>query len=604
MFHLIRKQFTSVINAVGRAPWWVIVLIGVAGFALGVYLVSRPLTSLATLGIVIGLAFIVTGVGELLRDDRATVGRSVTIIASAEVVFGLAVIVWLGRSIDLLPFAVAIALIGGGGLRLARAIRGTIDERLAAALFAVTDIIFGVLAWQWPDVTLIVVAIVFGIRMVFFGLSLAWSGLIQRFRPNAQRNNAKPRQRGRSRVFGRAVMAFTALFFALVTSGIVAYINGHAPFADSFYDPPDDVPGEPGQLIRYEPFTRDVPDGATAWRILYTTTRNEGEPAVASGIVMIPNVAPPGSLPIIAWAHGTTGFDESCAPSILDEPFVAGALPAKQVVLDHGWALVATDYVGLGTAGPHPYLIGQGEGRSVLDAIRAARQLDGIALSEQTVVWGHSQGGHAALWTGQLASTYAPDAGVIGVVAMAPAADVIGLVDWLPGVVGGSVFSSFVAAAYTAIYPDVTWEENIIPSARTLVREMSRRCLSEPGVLASVLTALSIERDREIFRGNPATGALGARLAENVPTGAIDAPVLIAQGGADTLVALVVQDGYAAARCADGWNLTYRVYDGEDHLSLVADESPLIPDLLAWTVERFNGVGQLPDCLPPVARLE
>lgn len=70
--------------------------------------------------------------------------------------------------------------------------------------------------------------------------------------------------------------------------------------------------------------------------------------------------------------------------------------------------IVATDYVGLGTAGPHPYLIGQGEARSLLDSVRAARQMPGLSLEPETVIWGHSQGGHAALWAGTLAPTYAP----------------------------------------------------------------------------------------------------------------------------------------------------------------------------------------------------
>ena len=83
---------------------------------------------------------------------------------------------------------------------------------------------------------------------------------------------------------------------------------------------------------------------------------------------------------MVAWAHGTTGFAQPCAPSLLPEPFTAGAMPALDEVLDRGWILVATDYVGLGTAGPHPYLIGQGEGRSVLDAMKAAHQLRTVDL--------------------------------------------------------------------------------------------------------------------------------------------------------------------------------------------------------------------------------
>jgi hypothetical protein len=65
---------------------------------------------------------------------------------------------------------------------------------------------------------------------------------------------------------------------------------------------------------------------------------------------------------------------------------VAGAFHLTDQVLDDGWALVATDYVGLGTESPHPYLIGQGEGRSVLDAVRAARLIDEADLSDQTVL--------------------------------------------------------------------------------------------------------------------------------------------------------------------------------------------------------------------------
>lgn len=128
------------------------------------------------------------------------------------------------------------------------------------------------------------------------------------------------------------------------------------------------------------------------------------------GVVVAP--AQPGEepLPVIAWVHGTTGSARTCAPSVLKDPFGAGAFFALDQVIDHGWALVATDYIGLGTEGLHPYLIGQGEARSVLDAVRAAHQVEAVDLADQTIVWGHSQGGHAALWTGMLAPTYAPDA--------------------------------------------------------------------------------------------------------------------------------------------------------------------------------------------------
>src|SRR5690606_16207382 len=185
----------------------------------------------------------------------------------------------------------------------------------------------------------------------------------------------------------------------------------------------------------------------------------------------------------------TTG----CAPSLLEEPFVAGGMPirAYEEALDAGWAIVATDYTGLGTGGDHPYLIGQGEGRSVLDAIRAARALEQASLGDDTVLWGHSQGGHAALWAGGIAGTYAPELDLAGVAAMAPASDLPEFLSAVSQSLVGGVFGSFVLAAYEAEYPDVHACDYVRPGARIALEEMSRRCLTDPATLVSVATTLS-----------------------------------------------------------------------------------------------------------------
>jgi acetyl esterase/lipase len=357
------------------------------------------------------------------------------------------------------------------------------------------------------------------------------------------------------------------------------------------------LPQQPGVLLNSEPFLRGVPAGAQAWRLLYTTTRNDTTPAVASAIVVAPTNPPPGPRPIIAWAHGTTGFAEGCAPSLAPDPFGSGALFILDRVIEQGWVLVATDYVGLGTAGPHPYLIGQGEGRSVLDAVRAAYQLTQVRLADQVVVWGHSQGGHAALWTGMLASSYAPDLHVLGVAALAPASDLVGLVDDLPNVTGGSVFAAYVVAAYTQVYSDVNFSTYVRPAAQVLVQEMSQRCLSEPGVFVSVLTALSLTRDPDIFALDPASGPFGERLEQNRPTAPIPVPLFIAQGLADRLVLPTVQQTYVAGRCAAGQALEYRTYAARDHVGLVAADSPLVQDLLDWTQARLRGAPPSSTCV-------
>jgi pimeloyl-ACP methyl ester carboxylesterase len=314
---------------------------------------------------------------------------------------------------------------------------------------------------------------------------------------------------------------------------------------------------------------------------------------VASALVVVPSAKVRDGIPVIAWAHGTTGAAPGCAPTVID-PFESGAFFNLDQVLDNGWAFVATDYVGLGTASPHPYLIGQGEGRSVLDSVRAAHQLTDVTLGDDTVVWGHSQGGHAALWTGILAPTYAPDVKVHGVAALAPASNLPGLIDNLGNVTGGELFASYVIDSYSRIYPDVTYREYVRAGAQPIVREMAGRCLAEKSTLLSVLTITSL--DKTIWNDDPNRGAFAARLQQNIPSGRIAAPLLIGQGGADSLVVPSAQDAYVKARCDAGQQVDYRTYAGRDHVPLVEPDSPAIPELVQWTKDRLAGAAPKNTC--------
>src|SRR5690606_18272630 len=152
--------------------------------------------------------------------------------------------------------------------------------------------------------------------------------------------------------------------------------------------------GAPGTLLAVEPYFRDVPEAADAWRILYTTTRIDDTQAVASAVVMAPKGAL-GPLDASGWAHGTKGVAPGCAPSV-EWPFAD--VPAVDDLLAEGWAYVATDYVGLGTKGGHAYLVGEDAARAVMDSLRAAQAMEAVEIGARSVVWGHSQGGNSALW--------------------------------------------------------------------------------------------------------------------------------------------------------------------------------------------------------------
>lgn len=470
----------------------------------------------------------------------------------------------------------------GGGADVVAGIAGLAEQRLATVLRGATSIVLGLLALAWPDVTLLVVAVVFGVRTVLVGLShlwVAWRG---------DRVEARP---ARSvHLLGTSV----ALVAALALGSASLAIHRSVAVVDAFYTPPADVPAEPGQLLRAEPFTRRIPDGATAWRILYTTTRSEGVPAVASALVVAPTATLDEPVPVVSWTHGTTGIARPCAPSLVAEPFESGAFFALDRVLDNGWALVATDYIGLGTPGPHTYLVGEGEGRAALDAVRAARQLDDVTLGEQTVAWGHSQGGHAALWSGQLAPAYAPDVPLAGVAALAPAADALGLVDALYEVEGGSLFASYVVAAYAATYDDVRLGDLVPTGARVTVEELAGRCIADGEALVAALTSVAF--DMSLFVGSLGEGPLATRLAENEPRGPFAMPVLLAQGGSDSLVRPDVQDAYVDRLCTTGQPVDHRTFEGRDHVGLVMADSPLLDQLVAWTGERLAGVPAAGNC--------
>lgn len=379
-------------------------------------------------------------------------------------------------------------------------------------------------------------------------------------------------------------------FLAFLVAGLAALIvigwwMARPATPDAFYAPPPDPPVKPGALIRQEAFDRGVPADAQGWRILYGTTRHDGSPAVASAVVVVSRSSQDGPRRLITWTHGTTGIVPGCAPSLLDEPFAN--VPALRQAIDKGWVFVATDYVGLGTPGPHPYLIGEGQARSALDSIRAVGQMKEFRLSDGAVVWGHSQGGHAALWTGGLAPSYAPELNILGVAAVAPASDLRPLLEAVQGTTVGRIMSSFVLQSYAQAYPDVEFDAYVAAPTRWLARDMSGRCLAGREALFSVVEALAM--GGSIFHVPPASGPLGERLAQNTPDRPLRQPLLVAQGLADDLVLPEIQAKFVQALCNAGQALEYRTYAQRDHLSVVAPDSPFIADLVRWTEDRFAG---------------
>ena len=230
-----------------------------------------------------------------------------------------------------------------------------------------------------------------------------------------------------------------------------------------------------GVLLSSTPIS-GAPVSASAYRIRYQSRAVGGGRNLVTGVVIVPDgPAPRGGRDVVAWAHGTSGVSESCAPS--QSKALYGSIAGLKELLAAGYAVVATDYAGLGTPGPHPYLVGDGSAYSVLDSVRAAREFGRGSIGNRFVVWGESQGGHAALWTAQFARNYAPELQLEGVAAAAPPTDL------KENLTGGT--NPLIKALLTA-YTGTSWSQTygiplstiLKPVGQGLARRLARNCVS------------------------------------------------------------------------------------------------------------------------------
>jgi acetyl esterase/lipase len=399
----------------------------------------------------------------------------------------------------------------------------------------------------------------------------------------------------RRRRWLRWVLGIVAGLVVVVIGAVVAFfLATRNPEPGEFYTPPDDLTAPAGTILRSEPFTTGIPSDAEAWKILYVSTDEHDQPIAVSGLVVAPRDLPPGPRPVLAWAHGTTGIARPCAPSNSGDP-LAG-IPDMTGPLDQGWIVTLTDYPGLGTPGPHPYLVGGSEGRAVLDSVRAAHLLDtGIPLDDRYAIWGHSQGGQAALFAGQLADTYLPDQQLVGVAALAPATDLKDNLAAVEGTEAGNVLTILAVESWSAYYPDIP-DDTLTDRARRPAERLAEVCLNQPSRFRIVIVGLTLPST--VLAIDPTTNPTWvARLDENTPNpDGITAPLLVAQGLADEIIAPDVTLGWVTARCQADLPTVWDTYPDVNHNGVVG---PGGAAALSWTIDRFEGTTVADQCPGP-----
>jgi len=144
----------------------------------------------------------------------------------------------------------------------------------------------------------------------------------------------------------------------------------------------------------------DARYGIEAYRVVYCTISTSHEPTSASGLLVLPQ-GKRGTLPVVSYQHSTVA-KKADAPSSLatDESRLVSFFFASD-----GFAVSAADYLGLGVSpGLHPYMHAASEASASVDMLTAADRVTArhhAVLSRQVFLTGFSQGGQAAMATGQ-----------------------------------------------------------------------------------------------------------------------------------------------------------------------------------------------------------
>lgn len=347
-----------------------------------------------------------------------------------------------------------------------------------------------------------------------------------------------------------------------------------------------------GQLIAADPVV-DTPGGMQAWRVRYWSLDAANRPQQLTGMVVAPREAIPNQpRPVIAWTHGTSGVASNCAPSMM--PGFWTATPALQSVMS-GNVVVAPDYPGLGSNGVHPYLVGVPTARSTLDAVRAARQIAGAAAGPRFAVWGESQGGHAALWTGQVARRYAPELQLVGVASAAPPTDLVANLRSGKDPSIRAFLTAFTAYSWSRYYGAPLASLGNRQTQGIITRLAQKNCitLDTKPRLGTMLGVLVLRRDlKNVDLGTIQPWARHSR-TNSVSAGAIATPLLIAQNPADVIVDPATTRRFARQACALGKRVRWIDISGKGHETSARDSAPAT---LSWIADRFAGRPDPNDC--------
>ncbi len=370
------------------------------------------------------------------------------------------------------------------------------------------------------------------------------------------------------------------------------------PPLSPFYDESGWKPGPPGELVRAEAVD-GAPKGVNMYRIAYQSTDLAGNPIPVSALYAVPDKEPPaGGFPLVGFAHGTTGVGRTCGISHTPlEPKTTGYsawVPHIRPLVEQGWAVVATDYSGMGMPGPSSYLVGPLEARGILDSMRAvlpaSPQTGSVPInSSQLGIYGKSQGGEAALSALQLAPDYAPDLDIAGGVLLAPGLTppIQGVLDAVasnPTSTSQNMFVLLIAQSFAENYPDlVNLDEILTPAGQDRVKLLATDCGSTLGDKVSDVPL------SQLIKAPLAPGLVTA-LGQAMPgTERLTMPIVVVQGLKDKTILPQFTHAEVMSQCALGTTVYYVRYPEDDHPSINYQSRLHDPSVIDWMQGRWAG---------------
>lgn len=331
----------------------------------------------------------------------------------------------------------------------------------------------------------------------------------------------------------------------------------------------------------------------SAYRLTYRTTDAQGRSVLSTGAVFLPKGTPPAEgWPVVSWAHGTVGLADACAPSL--HPRSARDAGYLATWMREGYAVVASDYAGLGTPGLMAYLDGRSTAANITDMVLAARSATaGLQpherLDDKWVVIGQSQGAGAAVQAARYATE---DGGGLldyrGAVGTGTPAHIERIVEYvgptyppapLPGALNAYVI--YILAGFRSAHPELDIDSILTATGRKYLALAETECLSSM-VQKSLLVPIGTFFSRQASTLPGFRDALVDYLA--MPESGFDRPFFLGHGVLDTDVPIFVTQPWVAKLQKNGEPVTWKTYLTNHSGTMAAslpDTLPFVRALLA-----------------------